>query len=165
MPLPPPPASLPRSSHRFLLIADRNLAGAMRGRVQAAGLDVARLGRDLPNDASDRRVAAYAAAQNRILMTFDQGFAKPGHFDLRNSPGVIILPSPPRFGSKARRSASILRQQEVFAAALDHIVRRLAPAGMAPMQRRVVWYRNDGIRANIVLIGGKRVTTQERYVP
>lgn len=77
---------------RFL--ADENLPGRLVAALRAAGHDVAWVRTDAPGS-SDRQVLAMAAAEQRILVTFDKDFGElAGRASLPATGGVILLRVP-----------------------------------------------------------------------
>ena len=77
---------------RFL--ADENLPGRLVAALRAAGHDVAWVRTEAPGS-DDRTVLAMAAAEQRVLVTFDKDFGElAGRAGLPMASGVILLRVP-----------------------------------------------------------------------
>lgn len=92
---------------RFL--ANENFPGPAVAALEAAGHDIVWVRRLRPG-AADSEVLAWAAREERILLTFDKDFGElAGHAKLPPNCGVILLRTPmPRPDQTGQRLASLI---------------------------------------------------------
>jgi len=128
---------------RFL--ADENFPGAAVTVLGAAGHDVAWVGAVVAG-ASDPDVLAWAAREERILLTFDKDFGELAKGSaLPPGCGVILLRMPmPRPGDAGRRLADLITAREDWAGNFSVIEPgrvRMRPPGRPAPEGRTDWER------------------------
>jgi predicted nuclease of predicted toxin-antitoxin system len=99
---------------RFL--ANENFPGAAVTALEAAGHDVVWIRTAAPG-AIDRDVLAWAAREERILLTFDKDFGELANgSDLPSTCGVVLFRIPmPKAGEVARRLVEVITARDDWA--------------------------------------------------